>query len=331
MEAEDKAMIKNLVPFNRMNDGDLSTVLEKTRVEVMPGSKMIFKRSQQDDKVYWLLAGAVDLLDENFEVKNSRAGDSIARNPIDNNSPHRVTAVTTEDARVLICDRRTIPIMEEPARPVQDTGETIDWMTNLLDSPLFEFIPPANIQALFNRFSEVRYKSGSVVIAEGEKGDCFYVIRTGEVKVERSAAGGNTLLAMLTVGDCFGQDAMVSDAPRNATVTMTSDGTLMKLSAPDFQELLATPVIEMVTTAEASAMIEKADPETCIIDVRSQQEAGADMIPGSRNLPLPLLRKNLCKLKKNAVYITACDGGKRSQLGAYQLNEEGFTAYVLKR
>ena len=331
MEAEDKALIKNLVPFDRMNDGDLGALLEKARVEVMPGSKMIFKRNQQDDKVYWLLAGAVDLLDEKFDVKNSRAGDSIARNPIDNNSPHRLTAVTTEDARVLICDRGAMPTMEEPAGPAQDTREAIDWMTNLLDSPLFEFIPPANIQALFNRFCEVRYNSGGVVIAEGEKGDYFYVIRAGEVKVERSTQGGNTLLATLTVGDCFGQDAMVSDAPRNATVTMTTDGVLMKLSAPDFQELLVAPVIEMVTMAEARAMIEKADPETCIIDVRTRQEAGADVIPCSRNLPLPLLRKNLRKLKKNAVYITACDGGKRSQLGAYQLNEEGFTAYVLKR
>ena len=44
-----------------------------------------------------------------------------------------------------------------------------------------------------------------------------------------------------------------------------------------------------------------------------------------------LLRKNRSKLKEDAVYVVACDGGKRCELGAYQLNEEGFNAYVLKR
>ncbi|MDA0273522.1 MAG: rhodanese-like domain-containing protein, partial [Proteobacteria bacterium] len=56
-----------------------------------------------------------------------------------------------------------------------------------------------------------------------------------------------------------------------------------------------------------------------------------DKVPGSLNVPLLLLRKNLGKLKEDAIYVTVCDGGKRSELGAYQLNEEGYSAYVLKR
>ena len=78
-------------------------------------------------------------------------------------------------------------------------------------------------------------------------------------------------------------------------------------------------------------MVAQGDPKTYIIDVRTPKEVEADKIPGSLNVPLLLLRKNLSKLKEDAVYYVICDGGKRSALGAYQLNEEGYSAYVLQR
>ncbi len=104
----------------------------------------------------------------------------------------------------------------------------------LLNSPLFEFIPPANIQSLFGKFEEVKYAAGEPVIRQGETGDYFYVVQSGTAKVER-ASGANTIrLAELQVGGNFGQDALVSSIPRNATVTMLTAGTLMRVSKPDF-------------------------------------------------------------------------------------------------
>jgi len=43
------------------------------------------------------------------------------------------------------------------------------------------------------------------------------------------------------------------------------------------------------------------------------------------------LRKNMPKLITDAIYITTCNDGKRSKLAAYQLNESGFTGYVLEQ
>jgi len=112
---------------------------------------------------------------------------------------------------------------------------------------------------------------------------------------------------------------------------MTSNGTLMRLSEPDFRGLLMRPVIEAISMEETREMIERGEPKTYIIDVRSPREVEEDKIPGSLNVPLLLLRKNLGKLREDAIYVMACDGGKRARLGAYQLNEEGYTAYVLNQ
>ena len=204
-------------------------------------------------------------------------------------------------------------------------------MSRLLSSPLFEFIPPVNIQQLFGRFEMVRRRAGDAVITQGEPGDCFYVLRAGRAKVERCAGGETALLAELAPGDDFGQDALISDAPRNATVTMTSDGVLMRLAKPDFQALLMNPVIEAVTEAEVQEMTRQGGQKVVIIDVRTPEEAEQDRVPESRNLPLPLLRDRLGGLQKDAMYCMVCDGGKRAELAAFQLNQAGFTACVLRR
>jgi len=333
MDSLDIELIKKLVPFSSMSTNDLDSALQGAIVTMYPEGKMIFKRNEEDTNAHWLLAGAIDLLDEKFEAKNRKVGDDAARFPFDNNTPHRVTAITTEEAKVLSAPRdiaRGIPANRAP-EPNGIADEGVDWMSTLLSSPLFEFIPPTNIQALFSKFEEQKYDAGDVVITQGEPGDYFYVIQTGIVKVERSMGNKTQLQAELKAGDNFGQDALISDVPRNASVTMLNNGILMRLSAPDFESLLMKPVIESINEAEAAEMIAAGDPKTYLLDVRNPKEVEIDKRIGAINVPLLLLRKNLPKLKPDAVYITVCDGGKRAELASYILNEKGFTAYVLKQ
>ncbi len=92
------------------------------------------------------------------------------------------------------------------------------------------------------------------------------------------------------------------------------------------------PVIEKVSLDEAREMVAKGDPRTYIIDVRNPQELEGDKIEGSLNVPLLLIRKNIPKLKPDSVYVMAGDpDGKRAELGAYILNDIGFTDYVMER
>ena len=332
MEAIDLDRIKALVPFRDMDAQALNKALSGAKIVKYPEGKMIFKRNDNDQLVYWLIDGAVDLLDEKFEARNRKASDDAARFPIDNNNPHRLSAVTTRETRMLLVERMNITAFGsgEDDKFDETHGDEVDWMSTLLSSPLFEFISPTNIQMLFSKFEEVQFDEGEAVIRQGEPGDFFYVIRSGKARVERTLSGKKVMLAELQAGDNFGQDALISDVPRNATVTMITGGTLMRLSEPDFESLLMQPLIETVTMNEVQEMVEQGDPRTYIIDVRSPRETEAAKIAGSINVPLLSLRKNLPKLKSDAIYVTASVGGRRAELAAYILNENGFTAYVLK-
>lgn len=338
MDSKYLDIVKSLAPFNEMASEDIKEVLANAKVIKFPEGKMVFKRGQEDPYVYWLVSGSMDLLDENFEAKNRKAGEAAAMQPIDNNSPHRFTGVTTEESRIMRLERATVGLFtpseqatDYSVADVESGEEDVDWMSNLLSSPLFEFIPPANIQTLFSKFEEVTYDAGDTVIKQGEPGDYFYVIESGRARVERTSGGKTQVLATLKAGDNFGQDALISDVPRNATVIMETRGVLQRLAEPDFESLLMSPVLETVTEQEAREMVKQGDPKTYIIDVRNPKELESGKMEGTINVPLLALRKNLPKLKPEAVYITTSHRGRRAELAAYILNENGFTAYALKR
>ena len=100
-------------------------------------------------------------------------------------------------------------------------------------------LPAANIQTLFSRLQELSVKAGDEIVKFGAPGDYYYIIKQGRCKVFRPVGSGEHTLAELGPCDSFGEEALISEAPRNATVTMLTDGKLMRLSKRDFVELLA--------------------------------------------------------------------------------------------
>ena len=200
----------------------------------------------------------------------------------------------------------------------------------MLSSPVFQFVPPSNIAKLFTTFEEVSMTAGDAVITQGETGNYFYVIQSGTAKVEQEIGGINQVLANFGVEASFGEGALISEVPRNATVTMTSPGILMRLSKENFDKLLQAPVMDQLEMGDADSMMADADVKTMFLDVRNPEEYQGANIPNCLNIPLLQLRDRLNELDLDTTYITRCDGGKRSALAAFILNSKGIGAYVLR-
>ena len=79
------------------------------------------------------------------------------------------------------------------------------------------------------------------------------------------ASGSSVTLATLDDGDAFGEEALLSDAKRNASITMTSDGELVRLTKDDFIELIKKPSLESVDYEAAQAMVVDG---ACWLDLR---------------------------------------------------------------
>jgi rhodanese-related sulfurtransferase len=204
-----------------------------------------------------------------------------------------------------------------------------DWMTTLLQTQAFHRIPPANIQAIFMRMQRVDCKAGETVIQQGAEGDFFYAIVSGKCLVTRETPmnRGGLKLAELGIGDTFGEEALISEAKRNATVSMLTDGVLMRLNKQDFRELMNEPLVKWISYAEAKAMIAQGGRW---LDVRLPSEHQNLAIEGSLNIPLYFIRLKVSTLDRATKYIVYCDTGRRSSAAAYILVERGFDAYVLR-
>ena len=98
-------LIRLLTPFDRMPDADFSQILRQAILTENQKDSLIFKRNDADTKLYWLISGSLDLLDRNFNVTICKAGESMANKVIDDHSPHRLTAISTEQSRILTVER----------------------------------------------------------------------------------------------------------------------------------------------------------------------------------------------------------------------------------
>lgn len=297
--------------------------------------KIIFKRGSGNNSCHWLISGAVDLLDKDFNVNHLDTSSALAATMLDDTEPHELTAITTEPSRFLVVDREALtdaaPAAGSEPDTQQDTEEGIDWMSALLESHLFALVPPSNIQELFNRFEEVKYMQDDKVIEQGEVGDFFYVIQRGSARIDRANNGNVIKLAEVGAGSFFGEDALVREVPRNATITMLTPGILMRLGKDDFQQLLQKPSNEYVTLDEVKEARESGEQKLMILDVRLPKEFKQGSVETAVNIPVQLLHQNLGKLKNGITYICSCDGGHRSELAAYILIKGGFDAYILEQ
>ncbi len=84
------------------------------------------------------------------------------------------------------------------------------------------------------------YEPGAVVFREGESGDCVYFVRSGDVEVVRETDEGEIALAKLSSGQYFGEMALLSNAPRNATVRTLTATELAVLGKTNFVAMLST-------------------------------------------------------------------------------------------
>jgi MFS family permease len=90
---------------------------------------------------------------------------------------------------------------------------------------IFAALPAPSLEGIARDLEALTVSQGTVVIKEGERGDCYYAIAEGELAVSRESQ----FLQMVSRGDGFGEIALIRDVPRQATVTAATDASLYTL------------------------------------------------------------------------------------------------------
>jgi len=326
-------LTRTLVPLKNMSKNHLATLLADVQVDMLCAGETLFTAAHYDHQQVYLLHGKVELVAASGE-REIVCGDSSVL-PLSPWQPRQQTAVALTDCSVLRLDSERLDKLltwSEAADYLQvlislsrDLDDDIDWIMSLLRSNLFFKVSPLYIEQIFTRLQPQRVSAGEVVIQQGDSGDHCFFIRDGEAQVLRTENGEQRLLAEVGVGRCIGEDALMNETLRNASVVMLTDGLLMRLSKHDFYPLLREPSVPEFELVQ----LRSSRDQVVMVDVRSEEEYARKHIAEAVNIPLTLLGIKSRLLRTDVRYVFYCDTGRRSRAAAYLLGQQGYDACVL--
>ena len=333
----DQNILQEFVPLNALSAERFREVSEKIIIEEVLAGHYLFRKGDRDNQTIYLIEGKVNLIDGFRKVIGEiEAGTDMDRYAIANQQPRHLSARAVKKCVIARIDSGLLDVFltwdqSSSSAEVVDIGadDNQDWMTRILQTEAFIKIPPAMIQSLLLKMQKHPVMAGDVIIQQGDPGDYFYTIHEGRCVVTRKDSPNAEVqfLAELGCGASFGEDALVSDAMRNATVTMLTNGLLMRLAKEEFIELLKNQLVKRVDYAQAVAMV---DEGAVWVDVRTVDEYERGSFEDSVNIPLSNLRDEMSEVVFNTKYIICCDTGRRSESAGFLLSHNGFDVYVLE-
>ena len=161
----------------------------------------------------------------------------------------RVRKVDVEIAK-LTPGRRPAPVRMEPSllvrwwkalrpAPAPDPQPLLEPL--LRKRPGLSLLSEPDFERLVSAFEPRWFEEGEIIFLEGERGECAYLIGSGEVDVLRHVRGERAeLLAKLTVGDAFGINTLVEPGTRSASCVAVAGSWLYRMDADRYHQLSGT-------------------------------------------------------------------------------------------
>jgi len=335
----DLNLVRKLSPLDTLSIDKIEEVLDKSVLQKVPTGKVLFQEGDRDQWTVYLLSGEVELSSSKSSTKKLTAGDAAALKPLSDGVPRLFTATAKSQLSVLIIDTQLFKVIVDGASPgsieVSDMGEDEDeddWMSKFLQSSAFIQLPAANMQAVLMKLQEVPLTKGKMVIREGDTEDQnYYIIKQGSCIVSRKdeASGKQKPLAVIGTGIGFGEEALITGVARGATVSMKSDGVVLKLFKDDFIELLVKPILQMNTLKQIEEM-QGTELKIQFVDVRDKVEHAANGLEGSIHTTLRDIRDLIATLDDDVHYVIYSNTEHRASAGAFLFIQQDLDASVLR-
>lgn len=341
------SLLTTLEPIAALSPGRVQELATMCVVETVSQGLNPFRMNVvQSAQLLYLLQGDLKLVFADNQSVLLRGGSGAARHPVVTDAVPLAGATALTDLHILRIDADLLDIMltwdqlagyekgaQKAVKEERSAGEWMDstgvFSAESLKNGIFSALPPANVEEMFRRMERIPVQAGQVIIRQGNEGDYYYLIEKGVAEVARINESGASpvIVAELNAGDAFGEEALVSGNKRNATVTMKTDGVLLRLGKQDFIELLKKPLVNEIELDEAKRKIDKG---ATLLDVRTPQEFSFKHLPNALNIPLYGIREAMKAMDKNVEYITYCQTGRRAAAAAFVMTQHGFGVVALK-
>jgi putative peptide zinc metalloprotease protein len=234
-------MIDGSAMFGDVPADVLSDLAGRVDLRGFPAGKPVFRQGDRPDAFYLVRSGILEVVEEDPETGKERVirtlvrGDTFGELGLIDGGPRTATVRPVQDAQLFEVDESTFDRLLADMVKVPDFEPTLQQAAALRALPAFASLGSTEIALILDHGRWVSVAPGEVVVEQGQPGDGFYVIGSGQVEVIRDGQVVNTQ----GPGDHFGEIALLMDVPRTATVIAKTPTQVFRLDREGFEQVVA--------------------------------------------------------------------------------------------
>lgn len=304
-------------------------------IEFSPGTRII-REGERADSFYIIKEGEVEVTKttkwgQKAKIINLKCGEGFGEMALLTCSPRNSSVMTKTDVilyRLLQTDFEEVVLLDSEFtnKLVMRNREYCRYNSIKTLQP-FALLDPGEMHTLSGKLDERKYSDGENIISQGESADAYYVIMSGSAEVTRKMNSG--VIEQVTVlrdGEGFGEEALIREEGRSATVQAIGDTTVLRIDKADFDDVMKKSFLEWDYPED---ILDKRN-NYVIIDARIEPEYQDEHIAGAINIPIEVLRQKYGELDSSREYYTYCTNDSRGMTAAFLLRSQGYKAKTIR-
>ena len=233
-------LIDALPLFDDVPGDTLSDLAGRVRLRTFARNQPVVRQGERADAFYVVRRGTLQVVEVDPTTGNERVlrtlgrGEGFGELGLAEGSPRTATVRALEEAEVFEVDKGTFDRLLADMVHVPEFEPTLQAVAELRELSCFSHLEPDEVGALLEHGGWVTFGPGERIIEQGQVGDAFYAIRSGQVDVFVDEA----LTRTMGPGAYFGEIALLLDVPRTATVVARTAVRAFHLERDGFDALV---------------------------------------------------------------------------------------------
>jgi len=225
-----KSVLLTSFLFSSLENNDLNIIIGAMKEVIVDVEEFVINQGESGDFLFVIESGKFECIKDSQVVKTCQNGDVFGELALLYNCPRAASVKSKEQGVLWQLDRETFnAIVKEAAQKKRQRYDAF-----LAKVPLLASMDAYERSQLADALRSESFAGGQTIVSQGEVGQKFYIIEEGEAVASKSGVQ----VMSYSVGDYFGELALIRNQPRAATVACKGDAKILSIDSASFHRLL---------------------------------------------------------------------------------------------